>query len=98
MELATRLRAAGIAAGPVERASDLFADPQLAHRRFFRRLQHAELGDHAVLTPTFRISGIEQGPFTAAPLLGEHTFEICREVLGISPEEIAEYAALGVFE
>ena len=74
------------------------ADPQLAHRRFFRRLRHSELGDHAVLTPTFRIAGLEPGPFTAAPLLGEHTFEICSEILGMSPEEIAEYAALGVFE
>jgi crotonobetainyl-CoA:carnitine CoA-transferase CaiB-like acyl-CoA transferase len=98
MELTTRLQAAGIAAGPVERASDLFADPQLAHRRFFRRLQHAELGDHAVLTPTFHIAGVEPGPFTAAPLLGEHTFEVCSEILGMTGEEIAEYAALGVFE
>jgi crotonobetainyl-CoA:carnitine CoA-transferase CaiB-like acyl-CoA transferase len=97
-ELAQRLQAAGIAAGPVERAEDLFNDPQLQHRRFFRRLQHAELGDHAVHTSSFRIAGLESGPFTAAPLLGEHTFEVCTKVLGMSEDEIAEYAALGVFE
>ncbi|HLF77501.1 MAG TPA: CoA transferase [Dehalococcoidia bacterium] len=97
-ELAQRLQAAGIAAGPVERAEDLFADPQLQHRRFFRRLQHQELGDHAVLTASFRIAGLNPGPFTAAPLLGEHTLEVCSDILGMTPDEIAEYAAQGVFE
>ncbi len=98
IEVATKLQAAGIAAGYVERASDLFADPQLAHRKLFRRLQHSELGDHAVITSSFRIAGLEPGPFSAAPLLGEHSFEVCSEILGMSAEEIAEYAALGVFE
>jgi crotonobetainyl-CoA:carnitine CoA-transferase CaiB-like acyl-CoA transferase len=95
--LAERLQEAGIAAGVVERAEDLFADPQLQHRRFFRRLDHPELGNHAVHTQSFRISGIEAGPARAAPLLGEHTVEICRDVLGMTDDEIAEYAATGVF-
>jgi benzylsuccinate CoA-transferase BbsF subunit len=97
-ELAERLQAAGVSAGVVQRAEDLFADPQLRHRGFFRRLDHPELGDHAVHGHSFRISGLEPGPLRAAPLLGEHTFDICREVLGMSDDEIADYAARAVFE
>lgn len=96
--LADRLQAAGVAAGVVQRAEDLFADPQLQHRRFFRRLPHAELGEHAVLTQTFQIEGMQPGPARAAPLLGEHTLDVCTEVLGLSDEEIATFAAAGVFE
>lgn len=96
--LAERLQAAGIAAGAVARAQDLFADPQVEHRRFFRRLRHPEIGEHAVLTQTFHIDGVEPGPFVAAPLLGEHTFQVCTEVLGMGADEVAAYAARGVFE
>jgi benzylsuccinate CoA-transferase BbsF subunit len=97
-ELADRLQAAGVAAGPVYRAQDIFADPQVVHRRFFRRLYHPELGDHAVLSQSFRIEGVEAGPLASAPLLGEHTYRICREVLGMTEAEIAGYAEKGVFE
>ena len=96
--LAERLQAAGVAAGVVARAEDLFRDPQLEHRQFFRRLDHAELGNHAVLTQSFRIEGIDPGPRRAAPLLGEHTLEICTEILGMTDDEIADFAAEGVFE
>jgi benzylsuccinate CoA-transferase BbsF subunit len=96
--LAERLQAAGVAAGVVERAEDLFADPQLQQRSFFRRLPHAEIGEHAVLTQSFRVEGWRPGPQRAAPLLGEHTHAVCREVLELSEEEIARFAAAGVFE
>ncbi|MHB8573728.1 MAG: CaiB/BaiF CoA transferase family protein [Dehalococcoidia bacterium] len=97
-KLADRLQAAGVPAGVVQRAEDLFADPQLQHRQFFRRLQHEELGEHAVLTQSFRIEGVAPGPWQAAPLLGEHTLAVCSEVLGLTDAEIADYAAAGVFE
>jgi benzylsuccinate CoA-transferase BbsF subunit len=96
--LATRLQAAGVSAGVVARAQDLFEDRQLQHRRMFGRLDHAEIGHHAVHRQSFQISGIEAGPFRAAPLLGEHTLDICRDVLGLDDEAIAAYAAQGVFE
>lgn len=96
--LAERLQAAGVAAGVVARAEDLFSDPQLAHRQFFRRLDHPELGNHAVLTQSFRIDSMRPGPWRPAPLLGEHTHAICKEILGMSDEEIAELTAKGIFE
>lgn len=96
--LEARLQEVGVAAGVVARAEDLFADPQLRHRGFFRRLDHAELGDHAVLRQSFRIGGLDPGPSRAAPLLGEHTYDVCRELLDMPDDEIAELTARGVFQ
>lgn len=43
------MQAAGIAAGVVENAEDLMEkDPQLRHRRFFRELDHPEMGKYRV--------------------------------------------------
>jgi crotonobetainyl-CoA:carnitine CoA-transferase CaiB-like acyl-CoA transferase len=97
-DLAYRLQEAGIAAGPVARASDLFADPQYSHRNLFRRLVHPEIGDHAVITHSFRIAGLEPGPWRAAPCLGEHTHEIARDLLGMDDETIAALIADGTLE
>lgn len=93
--LAAELQAAGVAAGPVLRAEDLFADPQLLHRGLFVRRQHAELGDHALITHSFRISGVDHAPARAAPLLGEHTHAVLSSVAGLSDDEIADLAASG---
>ena len=38
------LQSAGVAAGVVQRSSDLMRDSQLAHRNFFRNLEHSEVG------------------------------------------------------
>lgn len=97
-ELEAALQHHGVPAGVVARASDLLADEQLADRRFFRSLSHPEIGDHVVHAQAFQMSGVDAGPAFAAPLLGEHTFGICREILGLSPDEIAELTAGGVFE
>lgn len=88
-EWAYRLQEAGVPAGPVARGVDLFSDPQYSARQFFRRLEHPILGDHAVITASFRIHGLSPGPLRAAPLLGEHTFEIATGLLGLSEHEVA---------
>jgi benzylsuccinate CoA-transferase BbsF subunit len=95
--LARRLQEAGVAAGVVLRGGDLLADPQLAHRGYFHRVPHAEIGEHAVHGPAFRVDGEPSGPFAAAPRLGEHSWPVCDEILGMTAEEFGRLAALGVF-
>jgi benzylsuccinate CoA-transferase BbsF subunit len=97
-ELVRRLQAAGVSAGIVARSQDLFEDPQMQHRHAFAELAHPEIGVHHIKRATFRISGVEAGPFFAAPVLGQHTMDICKEVLGYNDDQIAAYAATGVFE
>jgi len=95
-ELAAKLQARGVPAAVVAKAEDLFGDPQLAHRKMFRALQHPYLGEHHVLTASFLIDGMEPGPFATSPLLGEHTFEVARDVLGLDDETIGTLVADGV--
>ena len=89
------LQRAGVPAGAVQRSSDHMADPQLAHRSFFRRLEHPEMGEVPYEGHQFRIAGYDNGPRFPAPCLGEHTFEVLTEVLGLDIDEAAEVMASG---
>jgi benzylsuccinate CoA-transferase BbsF subunit len=96
--VAERLQAAGIDAAPVEDFADLHEDPQLAHRRHFRPVEHAVLGRHPVEMHAMRFSAMEPEIRAPAPRLGEHTEQVLRDLLGMSAEEYARLRRDGVFE
>lgn len=84
-DLAERLRAAGVPATASLDLAQLRADPQLAHRNFYRTLDHAAMG-------ALHLSGIPQaanGHYSPSPLLGEHQEEILGGLLGMTSTEIA---------
>ena len=89
------LQDAGVPAGMVQRSSDHMEDPQLAHRSFFRRLEHTEMGEVPYEGHQYRIRGYDNGPRFPAPCLGEHTFEVLNEVLGLDVEEVSRLLASG---
>lgn len=93
LDLMRRLQAAGVAAGFVQRSSDLLCDPQLAHREFFHPLVHPEMGEVPYEGHQFIVSGYRSGPRRPAPCLGEHSMEVLLEVLGLEADEVARLAA-----
>ncbi len=95
LDLMAMLQEAGVPVGMVQRSSDHLRDPQLAHRRFFRPLQHPEMGEVPYEGHQYRIEGYDNGPRMPAPCLGEHTYEVLTEVLGIEAEEAAEILVSG---
>jgi benzylsuccinate CoA-transferase BbsF subunit len=95
MELMALLQEAGVPAGVVQRSSDHLRDPQLLHRQFFRPLHHPEMGEVPYEGHQYRIEGYDNGPRMPAPCLGEHTYEVLTEVLGIEVGEAAELLASG---
>jgi crotonobetainyl-CoA:carnitine CoA-transferase CaiB-like acyl-CoA transferase len=95
-EAAERLAAAGVPAYVVQRPSDLYQDPQLAHRGFFVTCDHAVMGPTPYDGPVTLFSETP-ARLHAAPAVGQHTDEVSREVLGLGDEEIAHYAAAEVF-
>ncbi|OZM76871.1 CaiB/BaiF CoA-transferase family protein [Pseudonocardia sp. MH-G8] len=96
-ELAARLRAAGVPAALVQNAADLVDDdPQLAEREHWLRMDHPEMGDSLYNAPPFRLTGTPVRPQRPAPLLGQHTGEVLRDVLGLTDAEIEEYRGAGV--
>ncbi len=96
--LAAELAEAGLDAAPVWNFPELLADPQLAHRRHFRSVQHPVIGEHLCERPAFHSARMDAEIRRPAPCLGEHTELVCRELLGMKPEEFEELRAAGVFE
>ena len=90
--LVDELRAAGAPASVVERPSDLYSDPQLAHRGFFVTLDHAEMGPTPYDGLVTRFSETPGRLASAAPTLGQHTDYVLREVLGLTDEQVLDYA------
>jgi len=86
---------AGVPAGHVQRSRDLLVDPQLVHRRFHRELEHAEMGRVPYAGHQFRVSGYDNGPRHAAPLIGGESFEILTGDLGLDAGLVAELMASG---
>ena len=92
------LQQAGVPAGIVENAEDIFHDPQLEHRKAFARLNHPEMGAYRISTACFRLSKCPNMPRSPAPLLGEHTELVLKEFACMSDEEIAELVIEGVLQ
>ena len=85
----------GIPAGVVQGSGQLLQDPQYHHRGFYSWLDHSEVGPTPYAGHQYRIRNYDHGPRTAAPCLGEHTFEVLTELLGLDPDEVAAVAASG---
>ncbi|MGB6895776.1 MAG: CoA transferase, partial [Dehalococcoidia bacterium] len=90
------LQAAGVAAGVVQNARDVLEnDPHLKERGYYVYLDHAEAGRTAYDGPGFRL-GKTPGSLRPAPMLGEHTERVCKEVLQMNDEEMAQLVIEGV--
>lgn len=95
-ELAASLRRAGVPAAAVSSSRDVLDDPDLVSRGYWRRVDHPVIGQIAIARPPFRFDGPEMPELRRPPLLGEHTAEVARELLGLSEEEVDELVADGV--
>lgn len=94
-EAADRLRESGVPAYVPLRSRDYRSDPQLLAREFFIELDHAGFGRHGFDGPVTKFSKTPSAPTHAGPLIGEHTFEVMKDILGYSDDEISEIAAAG---
>ncbi len=92
------MQEAGVAAGVVQTGEDMLEhDPQLKSRRFYRDLDHPEIGIYRAPRPAFILSGAPY-ELSRAPLMGEHTAFVLSEILGKTDEEIADLAVAGVLQ
>ncbi len=94
-EAEAELQAGGVPAGKVQRSSDLLRDPQYRHRDFYRRHEHGEMGRVPYAGHQYRIAGYDHGPRGPAPMLGEHSFEVLTDVLGMSEADVSAVFAAG---
>ena len=93
--LMRRLQAAGVAAGVVQSCAELHRDPQIVARKALALREHPEMGRVPYEAWPFRCPTAAATP-GRAPLLGEHTDAVLRELLGASADEIAALREKGV--
>ncbi len=87
-----RCQELGIAAGAVQTPSDLLADPQLGERGHWQWVEHPEMAEPFLTEGWgFALSATQPRPRRHAPLLGEHTDYVLREVLGMAEEQVNAY-------
>ncbi len=96
-ELAAALVARGVAAARVQTPGDLLEDPQLVARGTWFRLDHPYMGPTVVNRAPFTSDHDALGPMSPAPLLGQDTRQIARDVLGMEDDEVEDHVARGVF-
>jgi benzylsuccinate CoA-transferase BbsF subunit len=88
-ELMTALQDNGVAAAVVQSAADLIStDAQLKARGHWVYLDHPEMNQSLYNAAPFRMTGASGIPRGPAPLLGQHTDEVCRDILKLSDDEI----------
>jgi len=94
LEIMQLLQAAGVAAAPIQDVEDQFdCNPQFAARGFFVTMDEPEMGPVVTEAPPVKMSETPPRIYRAAPLMGEHTESVLREILGLSDAEIASLAA-----
>ena len=91
-----KLEAVGVPCGPINDIGEVFENPQVQARGIAVDLPHPTAGKVTLVRSPMKLSATPAGAATAPPLLGQHTDEVLREVLGRSAEEIAALRERGV--
>lgn len=87
-DLMHTLQAAGVPAGAVLNNQEVIDDPQLNHRGHFVYMDHPGVGRHPVQRSEFRMSEATPEFRWPAPNMGQHTVQVCRDILGMEDAEI----------
>jgi crotonobetainyl-CoA:carnitine CoA-transferase CaiB-like acyl-CoA transferase len=96
-DLMQDLQALGVAAAMVQSAREILdVDEHIRERGYYKYLDHAETGRAAYDGPPAVLSKTPGELRSPAPLLGEHTEYVCREILGLDDEEVADLLVEGV--
>lgn len=92
------LQQAGVPADVVNDSRDLFNDAQLHHRGHFQYLDHAEIGSYVTEKSEFNLSDTPGQLDRPAPMMGEHTAYVLKELVGLSEQEYQSFKADDVLE
>jgi crotonobetainyl-CoA:carnitine CoA-transferase CaiB-like acyl-CoA transferase len=94
-EVMEHLQAHRVAAAMMAYPSDQPGDPHLLARGYVRRLEQPGLGTVLVEGPAFTGTELPDVFIGPAPLLGEHTYDICTGLLGLDKATVDALVASG---
>lgn len=91
------LAEAGVPCSPINTLDRVFSEPQVAARNMVVEVDHPTVGRLLSIGNPVKTSPQGEASFRPAPLCGEHTDEVLREILRYSPSRIAALRGKGVF-
>lgn len=77
-----KMEVAGVPCGPIQSIDQVFAHPQVKHRKIWQTIAHPVAGSSPTTASPMRFSDTPVQYRRHAPMLGEHTQEILKELLG----------------
>jgi formyl-CoA transferase len=90
------LEQSGVPCGPINDLAQVFADPQVRHRAMQVTATHPAAGEVRMVANPIKFSATPIEHDKPPPLLGEHTDEVLRGVLGMSDADIAQLKSKGI--
>lgn len=87
---------AGIPYSPINSIADICNDPHIAHRDMLVEIDQPGVGKMRICGSPFKLSETPGQVNSPAPLLGEHSDEVLRDILQYTPEQIDVLKAEGV--
>ncbi|MEZ5817436.1 MAG: CaiB/BaiF CoA-transferase family protein [Hyphomicrobiaceae bacterium] len=89
------LEGAGVPCGPINNIQEVFENPQVVARGLKVDIPHPTAGTVSLVRSPMRFSETPVEYKTPPPLLGQHTDEVLKDVLGKSADEIAALKKAG---
>jgi crotonobetainyl-CoA:carnitine CoA-transferase CaiB-like acyl-CoA transferase len=77
-----KMEVAGVPCGPIQSIDQVFAHPQVKYRKIWQTIPHPVAGSSPTTASPMRFSATPIQYRRHAPLLGEHTQEVLKELLG----------------
>ena len=97
-EVMTRLTKAGVPCGVVQDGADLVNDPHLIARGFIVEQTNPRLGRVVLPGCPIRFASYHREPIWEFPVLGRDNEEVFKDILGYSPEHLAQLERDGALE
>ncbi len=91
-----KLESVGVPCGPINNLDDVYKNPQVLARELVMEVPHPTAGKVKLVRSPMQFSVKPTDNAVAPPLLGQHTTEILRDLLGRSDADIAALHAKGV--
>jgi formyl-CoA transferase len=91
-----QLEAVGVPCGPINDLHDVFENPQVKARGIKMEMPHPTAGTVKLVRSPMRLSATPTAPDRAPPLLGEHTGEVLKDVLGYDDAKVQALKEKGI--
>jgi len=85
-----------IPTGAINDIEQVARHPQVKARNALQTMEHPRAGTVNIVASPVRLSATPSQIKSPSPLLGQHTHEVLRDILGMKPEEIAAMEKAGI--